>query len=104
MQGNLIVYYENHFFRSASRHEGVPELTAKQVAALDYFAALADSQELRMDYVLQRGDIQLLHNHSIVHARTAYIDHDEVSVEGIALHCSLLQEDLRTLLGLPTKS
>jgi hypothetical protein len=80
-KGKLIVYYENHFFRSASRHEGVPELTAKQVEALDYFAALADSNELRMDYILQPGDIQLLHNHSIVHARTAYVDHDEETVD-----------------------
>lgn len=46
---------------------------------------LADSVELRMDYVLQPGDIQLLHNHSIVHARTAYVDHDDVSAPDLLL-------------------
>ena len=65
--------------RTASRHEDVPEQTDIQKRAIKAFEELADSQELRMDYVLQPGDIQLLHNHSIVHARTAYVDHDDVS-------------------------
>ena len=78
-QGNLISYFENSFIRTASRHEDVPELTDLQKRALKAVEDLADSTELRMDYVLQPGDIQLLHNHSIVHARTAYVDHDDVS-------------------------
>lgn len=57
----------------------MPELTDLQKRALQAVEDLADSIELRMDYVLQPGDIQLLHNHSIVHARTAYVDHDDVS-------------------------
>ena len=79
VQGNLISYFENSFIRTASRHEDVPELTDLQKRALQAVEDLADSIELRMDYVLQPGDIQLLHNHSIVHARTAYVDHDDVS-------------------------
>lgn len=65
--------------RTAPRHADVPELTDLQKRALKAVEDLADSIELRMDYVLQPGDIQLLHNHSIVHARTAYVDHDDVS-------------------------
>lgn len=64
--------------RTASRHGDVPEMTDLQKRALKAVEDLADSTELRMDYVLQAGDIQLLHNHSIVHARTAYVDHDNV--------------------------
>lgn len=79
LQGNLISYFENSFIRTASRHEDVPELTDLQQRALKAVEDLADSVELRMDYVLQPGDIQLLHNHSIVHARTAFVDHDDVS-------------------------
>ena len=78
-QGKLISYFENSFMRTASRHEDVPELTDLQKHALQAFEDLADSIDLRMDHVLQPGDIQLLHNHSIVHARTAYVDHDDVS-------------------------
>lgn len=76
-KGNLISYFENSFIRTASRHEDVPELTDLQQRALKAVEDLADSVELRMDYVLQPGDIQLLHNHSIVHARTAFVDHDD---------------------------
>ena len=76
----MIGYLKNSYIRSASRHEGVPELTELQERALKAVEDLADSRELRMDYVLQPGDIQLLHNHSMVHARTAYVDHDDVSV------------------------
>ena len=80
LQGRLIVYYENSFFRTAARHADVPEMTPQQAAAIEAFDALADSDELRIDYVLQPGDIQLLHNHSVVHARTEYTDFDAVSV------------------------
>ena len=85
LQGNLISYFENSFIRTASRHEDVPELTDLQKRALKAVEDLADSVELRMDYVLQPGDIQLLHNHSIVHARTAYVDHDDVSAPDLLL-------------------
>ena len=73
--------------RTASRHEDVPELTNLQKRALQAFEDLADSIELRMDYVLQPGDIQLLHNHSIVHARTAFVDHDDVSGHSCRYAC-----------------
>ncbi|DBB01105.1 hypothetical protein WJX77_002776 [Trebouxia sp. C0004] len=76
-KGNLISYFENSFMASASRHTDVPEMTELQKRAIKAVEELADSAELRMDYVLQAGDIQLLHNHSIVHARTAYVDHDD---------------------------
>lgn len=76
-KGNLISYFENSFMASASRHEDVPEMTQLQKRAIKAVEELADSAELRMDYVLQAGDIQLLHNHSIVHARTAFVDHDD---------------------------
>ena len=87
----MISYFENSFMRTAPRHEGVPELTDLQKHALQAFEDLADSTELRMDYVLQPGDIQLLHNHSIVHARTAYVDHDDVSGHSYHHACMLLQ-------------
>ena len=73
---------------SASRHEDVPEMTQLQKRAIKAVEELADSAELRMDYVLQAGDIQLLHNHSIVHARTAFVDHDDVSTLAI-LHAKI---------------
>ena len=37
-------------------------------------AALAGDDELRLDMTFMPGDIQFLHNHTILHARTAYED------------------------------
>jgi Taurine catabolism dioxygenase TauD, TfdA family len=51
-------------------------LTRQQLAAMDLLDQMADSSQLRMDFDLQPGDIQLLHNHQILHARTAFTDHE----------------------------
>lgn len=45
------------------------------------FNELAASDELRMDYMLQPGDIQVLCNHTQLHTRQAFVDH-EVSPAG----------------------
>ena len=40
----------------------------------DYEIPIAGSPEFRLDMQLAPGDVQLLSNHTIVHARTAYED------------------------------
>ena len=42
---------------------------------LQAFAALAESDELRLDLELQPGDIQLLNNMEMLHSRSAFRDH-----------------------------
>ena len=44
------------------------------VQAIEAFDTLAGSEELRLDYWLEAGDIQILNNHQIVHTRTHYED------------------------------
>ena len=44
------------------------------------FDELAESTELRLDMELQRGDMQFVHNHQIVHSRTGYRDHPDVEL------------------------
>jgi Taurine catabolism dioxygenase TauD, TfdA family len=53
----------------------VPRLTRGQEEALDLFGVLAE--ELALDMAFEPGDIQLLNNHLIYHARTRYDDHRE---------------------------
>ena len=50
-------------------------MTEKQFAALRLYNALALSDKLRLDLMLQPGDLQLLSNHTQVHTRSAYVDH-----------------------------
>lgn len=58
-------------------------MTQQQKEAVAVFDEIASSDELRLDWVLQPGDIQLLHNHQIVHTRSEYEDF-EVSFRPVA--------------------
>ena len=58
--------------RSAFRRRGVS--TAEDIEALDMLNELAGDPELRLDMNFMPGDIQFLHNHTILHARSAYED------------------------------
>ena len=73
----LTCVYARGFIEAAQGKPGVPELTPAQVEALDCFDALAADPALRLDMNLEPGDVQLLHNHSCVHARSAFRDHPE---------------------------
>ena len=63
------------YIRSAQHFPEVPRLTPRQEEALRLFGELSD--ELALDMHFEPGDIQLLNNHLIYHARTDYVDHAE---------------------------
>lgn len=73
--GHLTTYYARDFLQGASRHDGVPELSDRQVEAMEMLEAVAGEDGIRLDMTLRAGDIQLLHNHQIFHSRTGYRDH-----------------------------
>lgn len=45
---------------------------------MELFNQLAASDELRMDHLLQPGEIQVLSNHTQLHTRAAFEDWDDV--------------------------
>ena len=47
---------------------------AMQIEAMALLEQTAGRGDLRMDYDLQPGDIQFIHNHTILHARSAFED------------------------------
>lgn len=75
--GQLRTFWHSEYFRSAVRHQGVPPFTAEEEALLELYDQLAASPEIYLDMWLQPGDIQLISNHTVVHARTAYEDYPE---------------------------
>jgi len=76
--GQLSVMYGNRYYiESAQRFPDVPRLTARQIEALDLFDALANDPSNYLDIEFKPGDIQLLHNHVILHDRTDYEDWPE---------------------------
>lgn len=61
------------YFRSVERHPGaVLDPLARE--ALDAWEAIAERPEIHLDMQLQPGDLQLVSNHGVVHARTSYVD------------------------------
>ena len=75
VQGFLSSPYTATYYTLAQRHPEVPLLTQKQHEALRMYNALALSDRLRLDLMLQPGDIQLLSNHTQLHTRSAFIDY-----------------------------
>ncbi|MEK9723651.1 MAG: TauD/TfdA family dioxygenase, partial [Rhodospirillaceae bacterium] len=65
------------YVETAQRYEAVPRLTPEQLEALDLLDELTRDPAFRLDLAFERGDIQFLHNHLILHSRTAYEDWPE---------------------------
>jgi Taurine catabolism dioxygenase TauD, TfdA family len=76
--GLLSVLYSRLHIGSAQRFPEARRLTDEDFAALDMLAELAGDPELRLDMTFMPGDVQFLHNHTILHARSAYEDWPEV--------------------------
>ena len=75
---NLIsAIYQRQYIESARRFPGVRPLSTQQIQALDLVDELANDPALNLTMELQPGDIQLVHNHTILHDRTAFEDWPE---------------------------
>jgi hypothetical protein len=72
--GRVSVLYSRLHIGSSQRFPEARRLAPEDIEALDMLAALAGDDELRLDMTFMPGDIQFLHNHTILHARTAYED------------------------------
>jgi len=75
--GRLRTFWHGDYFRSVERHRAAPRFTAAERELLDLYEAIAGSPDLYLDMEFERGDVQLLSNHFVLHARTAYEDHAE---------------------------
>ena len=73
----LTVFYQRQYFDSAQRFPDARRLTAEDVAALDLFDRIANDARFVLPMRLQPGDIQFVHNHTLLHDRTAFVDHAE---------------------------
>ncbi|MDX6497959.1 MAG: hypothetical protein QOG23_1219 [Blastocatellia bacterium] len=73
-QGLVSTIYQRQYIESARRFPGVAPLGPLQVQALDLFDELANDPALNLMMELQPGDMQFVHNHTILHDRTAFED------------------------------
>jgi hypothetical protein len=76
-KGLLSTIYHRNYIESARRFPDVPPLTMEQTEALNLFDQLANDPALHFQMEFRPGDIQLVHNHTMLHDRTAFLDWPE---------------------------
>jgi len=74
-EGHFTGMFSPVYIRTAQAFPEVPRLTQAQKEVLELFDAL--TEELCLHMTFEPGDIQLLNNHLIYHARTRYEDYPE---------------------------
>jgi hypothetical protein len=92
-KGHFYARFGQRYVETAQRFPQVPRLTPAQTEGMQLFSTLALSDEFRLDMIFQRGDIQLLNNHLIVHSRTDYEDWPEPERRRHLLRMILLSGD-----------
>jgi hypothetical protein len=76
-QNQFSAIYQRQYIESARRFSEVGPLSPLQVEALDLFDELANDPALNFNMALQPGDMQFVHNHTVLHDRTAFEDFPE---------------------------
>jgi hypothetical protein len=95
--GRFTSQYSRTFVESAQGLPGVPRLTAAQNEALDLWAEVCE--ELCFSMELQAGDLQLLNNHVVYHARTTYEDDPRPGHDRFLMRLWLSTPNSRALPG-----
>jgi hypothetical protein len=76
-KGYLTAIYQRQYIDSAQRFDDAPRLTPQLREALDMFDALTNDPKLNMFMEFKPGDVQLVHNHTMLHDRTDFVDWPE---------------------------
>lgn len=72
----LRTFMHTEYFGSVERHEGV-EIEPLEAAALEVWERIAERPDVHLDMELEVGDMQLVSNHTVVHARRGYVDAED---------------------------
>lgn len=74
-RGELRTFYHTDYFRSVVANANLARLSAETNEVLTQYDLIANSPEFYLDMEFEPGDIQLVNNHYLLHARTGYEDH-----------------------------
>lgn len=72
--GRLSVANQSTGYYTEQEEPEIPRLTPLQLEALRTVQALAIDPQLSMQFLLQPGDVQLLHNTTVMHGRNGFTD------------------------------
>ena len=76
-QAYLSCMFARRYIESAQRFADVAPLRSQHRAALDMFERLAEDPSIHLHLEFRPGDMQFVHNHTMVHDRTAFEDWPE---------------------------
>lgn len=93
LEGRLSINFLRKHIDTSQRHPDARRISDTMVEALDLFFELANdpAHYLRMSF--EPGDVQILHNHQILHDRTAYEDWPEAEKRRYLLRLWLAPPD-----------
>lgn len=91
------VFYLGWYIRDAQQHPEVPRLTAAQLEGMEMLERLANDPTFHIEMDFRPGDVQLLNNGRILHAREAYEDATDPTERRHLLRLWLAAHDFASL-------
>ncbi len=75
-EGRLSCRYLRQYIELGHAMRGAP-LSRVELEALDVFDAITHDPSVRLDMMLEPGDIQFANNYAVLHSRTGFEDHED---------------------------
>jgi hypothetical protein len=94
--GKLSCRYLRQYIELGYEQMGIP-LSRIEKEALDLFDEIMMAPDMRIDMMMEPGDIQFANNYTVLHSRTSFEDHDELDLRRKKLRLWLKMENARTL-------
>ena len=94
--GKLSCRYLRQYIELGYEQMGIP-LSPIEKEALDLFDEIMMSPDMRIDMMMEPGDIQFANNYTVLHSRTSFEDYDDLDLRRKKLRLWLKMENARTL-------
>lgn len=95
-QGKLTCRYLRQYLELGHEMRNLP-LTPVEVQALDVFDQAMHMPALRLDMMLEPGDMQFANNYAVLHSRNGFEDHDALQQRRKLLRLWLKMPNARAL-------
>ena len=72
-------------------------LSKIEIEALDLMDHIMKKPELRLDMMMEPGDLQLVNNYNVMHSRTSFVDYEDVNLRRKKLRLWIKSDNAREL-------
>lgn len=95
-EGKLSCRYLRQYIELGHDLRGLP-LSRVEIEALDVFDAIIHDERMRLDMMLEPGDMQFANNYAVLHSRTGFEDHEDPALRRKLLRLWLKMPNARRL-------